>query len=108
MSKQFWNEVFIKTLLPSIITVIIITAVEIKKHQKMHWLEILANFIIGVGTAYLFRHLIHSHYADPDHATLAISIVTVASYKGWELLYNAFGRASIKELLELLLKILGK
>jgi len=108
MSKQFWNEVFLKTLLPSIITVIIITAVEIKKHRKMHWLEIIANFIIGVGTAYLFRHYIHSHYEDTDHATLAISIITVGSYKGWELLYDGFGRASLKQFLEFLLKILGR
>lgn len=108
MSKEFWNEVFIKTLLPSIITVIIGVAVELKKNRKMHWLEIVANFVIGVGTAYLFRHIVHSNYPDQDHATLLISVITVGSYKGWELLYDGIGRASMKQLLQFLLKVLGK
>ena len=109
MSKEFWNEVFAKTLLPSIITILIGMAVEVRRKRKLHLVEVVANFVIGVGTVYLFRNNIHAMASSEDQATLYISIVTVASYKGWELFYESLNKTTkFSELLKQVISFLSK
>lgn len=68
------------------VTVIIGMAVEYNRTKKLSWVQIILSLIIGVGTAYLAHEWIHDTYTEQGHSTIAVSIVTIASSKGWELL----------------------
>ncbi len=105
MSKENWDELFIfvtKTLIPSIITITIGIAVEARRTRKLSWIEVATSFIVGCGTAYLFHEWIHETYTQESHATIAVSIITMGSYKGWELLLVFFNKMKLEDVIKFL------
>jgi len=110
MSKEeIWNnfvQIFTKTLFPAIITILIGIAVEVRTKKKLIWARVLSSFVIGTGTAYLAHEWIHKTYPEDGEATLAVSMVTMASYKGWELLMIGLNNTTLSGFIEILKKFL--
>ncbi len=107
MSKgEIWNsflEVFSKTIVPSLITVIIGVAVEYRRTKKLSGIQIITSFIIGVGTVYLMHDYIHETWKG-KMTTVMVSVITAGSIKGWELFMTFINNTKLSDVIEWLSK----
>ncbi len=107
ISSISWDGVsnlLTKTLIPSFITVLIGVSVEYNRTKRLSFLQVLVAIVVGMGTAYLFHESIHEHYPNNGDASIAVSFVTIVSYKGWELLIILINKTTIKDLLSFVKK----
>ncbi len=102
MSKEeIWSsflQVFSKTIVPSIITVVIGIAVEYRRTRKLSGIQIVTSFIIGVGTVYLLHDYIHDTWTG-KMSTVMISVITAGSIKGWELLMTFINNTKLSDVI---------
>lgn len=73
------RNLLVKVLIPAIVAVSIKIAITMRKN-KMTVFNIIASFIVGVGSAYLFSGFILGHFSD-EYVPLMIALVTISGEK---------------------------